>query len=280
MITDNQTNFVYFSQILADKYTAEWERVTSILNKHGVKHGLLQGTKDIWCMDYMPIQLSKNKFMGYRYEPSYLKDPKYIHTQSNPKQVCDENNIRDIQFSNLNLDGGNVVRWNDRVMISDRVFDENMDLTETQVIDHLEKTLNAEVIIIPQIKCDMTGHSDGMVRFVNRDTILVNELEYEYKYWRLGIEKVISKYNFNYFEVPWFEPKEKKSISAIGCYINFLEVGNLILLPRFYIEEKSDEKALTLFKQVFEGRIIETVEVNKIAEEGGVLNCITWNIQK
>jgi agmatine deiminase len=218
--------------------------------------------------------------MGYRYEPSYLQDPKYIHTQSNPKQVCDENNIRDTQFSNLNLDGGNVVRWNDRAMITDRVFDENKDLSETQIIDHLQKALNAEVIIIPQIKSDMTGHADGLVRFVGTNIILVNELEREYKYWRLGIEKFISKYNFNYFEVPWFEPKKKKSISAIGCYINFLEVGNLIILPRFEIEEKCDEKALTLFKQVFEGRIIETVEVNRIAEEGGVLNCITWNIQK
>lgn len=126
----------------------------------------------------------------------------------------------------------------------------------------------------------MTGHSDGMVRFINRDTILVNELEHEYNYWRRGMEKVISKYNLNYIEVPWFLPSVKSSISAIGCYINFLEVSNLIILPRFEIHPDIDQKVEMLFERIYPNKNIESIQINKIALKGGVLNCITWNILK
>lgn len=279
MITDSQTNFVYFSELLKSKYPEEFAKIVTVLEKHKVEYGLLNGTKGYWCRDYMPIQISNDEFVGFRYEPSYHKKPEDIAAQSDPKLVCKTNGIP-TKFSNINLDGGNVVRWSDRVMISDRVFDENRDIPKKKLVKQLEQLLKAEVIIIPQIKSDLTGHADGMVRFVNRDTILINELENEYKYWQKAVRKVISEYKFNYIEVPWFDPKKNKSISAVGCYMNFLEVGNVIILPKFSIEGNKDEDVMGLFQSIFKSKIIESVEVNSIAEEGGILNCISWNIKK
>ena len=278
MITDSQTNLVYFSGLLESTFPEEYTKIFSILHRHKVKHSLLKGTKGYWCRDYMPIQVGEAEFVGFRYEPSYHKEPEDIAAQSDPKLVCKMNDIP-ATFSSINLDGGNVVRWQDRLIISDRIFDENKDIPKGRLIEQLEQLFKAEIIIIPQIKCDMTGHADGMVRFYNRNTILVNELEHEYKYWRIGMEKVISRYNLNVIEVPWFEPPIKKSISAIGCYINFLEVGNLILLPKFCIKGNRDQEAESLFKTIYDDRIVESVEINRIAEEGGVLNCISWTIK-
>ena len=42
---------------------------------------------------------------------------------------------------------------------------------------------------------------------------------------------------------------------------------------------KYDESALSFLEQVFTGQAIRTFESYEIAEGGGVLNCITWNIK-
>ena len=47
---------VYLSELLEKRFPESFNRLTSILKKHGVEYRLLKGTKDIWCRDYMPIQ--------------------------------------------------------------------------------------------------------------------------------------------------------------------------------------------------------------------------------
>lgn len=65
---------VYLSGLLEDQYPECFNRLISVLKKHGVDYRLLKGTKDIWCRDYMPIQTESGKLIQFRYEPSYLKD--------------------------------------------------------------------------------------------------------------------------------------------------------------------------------------------------------------
>ena len=121
----------------------------------------------------------------------------------------------------------------------------------------------------------MTGHADGMVRFINRNTILGNNLAGELKYWREGMQKVIEKYELKYVDMPFFEPKDRKHpLSAIGVYVNYLEVNNLIVFPIFGRDE--DNKALEVIKSVFPDRVIEDINYNDVALEGGLLNCTTW----
>ena len=55
-----------------------------------------------------------------------------------------------------------------RVIISNRVFLEKPDCDIAELVRELTRLLEAEVIIIPSLKSDMTGHADGMVRFFGR----------------------------------------------------------------------------------------------------------------
>lgn len=283
MITGKDSNTVYFSERLQtdERFTKTCNALTKILENHSIKYDFLKATKDIWCRDYMPIQIEKERFVQFRYEPSYLEG--YIELQSDPKEVCKSNNIKS-QFSNINLDGGNVVRWNNKVIISNRVYDENKKyLNKNKLIPEIEKLLEAEIIVIPQIKSDMTGHADGMVRFVNQNTILGNDRNQEYKCWRDEINKVLKTYNLKYIDIPFFENKKinkKYPNNAIGCYVNYLEVGNLIVLPIFETENNKDQEVYEKFKQIFPDRKIETINYNDIGVYGGLLNCTTWNILK
>jgi agmatine deiminase len=281
MITGKETNTVCISEKLHsdERFTETCNALIKLFDKHSLKYKFLKVTKDIWCRDYMPIQIEKGKFVQFRYEPSYLKDD--LELQSDPKEVCKANKIKP-QFSKINLDGGNVVNWSDRAIITDRVFDENPEyLSKTKLISEIEKLLEVEIIVIPQISSDMTGHADGMVRFVDRNTVLGNDREQEYKYWRNGITKILKEKGIDYIDIPIFEHKEKGyPDNAIGCYVNYLEVQDLIVLPVFETKNNKDQEVYDRFRQVFPDRKIEVLNYNEIGLHGGLLNCTTWAIKE
>ena len=152
MVTGRETNTVGLSEkmFLDSRFRDTAFRLSEILKTHGVSIKKLKATKGIWCRDYMPIQVGNNEFTQFRYEPSYLQDE--LELQSDPTEVCQANGIKP-KFSQINLDGGNVVNWNDKAILTDRLFDENPEYSnKTKLIDELENLLQAQVIIIPQIK--------------------------------------------------------------------------------------------------------------------------------
>ena len=269
---------VYLSEILKKKYPDTCNKLISILEKHNVEYSFLKATKDIWCRDYMPVQTPSGKLIQFTYDPNYLRGNKeWEDSRSDVKEVCRLNNI-EVLFSDINLDGGNVLICDGRAIISDRIFSENPNRDKDELVMELSKLLDCEIIIIPAENDDMTGHADGMVRFVNKNTILGNNLEEEYKYWREGMQKVIDKYNLKYINMPFFLPKDSKHpLSAVGIYVNYLEVNNLIVLPVFGRDE--DKQAIDIMQKIFPNKVIETIDYNDVALEGGLLNCTTWVIK-
>lgn len=270
---------VYLSELLMSKHPETCKNLIAILEKHNVKYSFIKGTKDIWCRDYMPVQTKSGKFIQFRYEPSYLKGKKeWEDSRSDVKEVCRLNNIN-ATFSDINLDGGNVLICDGRAILSDRIFSENPNFEKDSLINELSKLLECEIIIIPAQKGDYTGHADGMVRFVDRNTILGNKLADEYKYWQKGMQKVIDTYNLTYIDVPFItdikDPKHPGS--AIGIYVNFLEVNDLIVMPIFNRDE--DRQVLEILQRTFPNKIIETIDYNDVAKEGGLLNCTTWVVR-
>ena len=276
----NQT--VYMSELLKDRYPDACNRLIQILEKHNVKYAFLKGTKDIWCRDYMPVQIESGKFIQFRYDPSYLKGNKeWEDSRSDVKEVCRLNNI-DAQSSDINLDGGNVLICEGRAIISDRIFSENPDWDKEELVSELSKLLECEIIIIKAVNSkdeDFTGHADGMVRFVNRNTILGNDRTKEYKYWQEEMQKVIEKFGLRYIDMPFITDIKdpKHPLSAIGIYVNYLELDNLIVLPIFGREE--DKEAVDILQKTFPNKVIETIDYNEVAQEGGLLNCTTWVVR-
>ncbi len=272
--TNGQT--VYMSELLKERYPKICKNLIAILEKHHVKYAFLKGTKDIWCRDYMPVRLESGKLIQFRYEPSYLlEDSKYEDLRSDVHDVCRQNNFK-AHDSDINLDGGNVLICDGRAIISDRVFFENKDKDPESLKKELTDLLECEIIIIPTIHGDLTGHADGMVRFVDKNTILGNDRSKEYKYWRDGINKVLMDHHLNYIDLPFFEPKRdpKHPDSAIGVYVNFLETNNLIVAPVF--NHEMDKEVVEVLQKAFPGKQVETIDYSDVALEGGLLNCTTW----
>lgn len=264
---------LYFSSLLktTPQFSLSAENLFSALTDSGEKFSLFDGAKGIWARDYMPVRTKSGQYISFRYEPSYLKGYEKLCTDYR-KDVAPHFDLP-VTYSDINLDGGNVVFSSSRTkaVISDRVFSENPDLDENTLLTELEKLLEAEIVIIPSLKIDMTGHADGVVRFVNENTVLGNASSYKYGYEQ-KVKNALNKYGISVLDFPYFDSAGK---SAVGSYLNYLETETHIFLPVF--GNVQDEKAIKCAKEIFNKEII-TVNINSIAKEGGVLNCISWEM--
>ncbi len=283
MIQGKETNTVYLTERLRndERYCKAHNRLTGVLEKHAIPVKYLKDSniRDIWCRDFMPVQIDHDRFVQFQYDPSYLDG--YGHLKTNPAEVSDATQFNPMT-SNINLDGGNIVHWGNRAIVTDRIFAENPGFTsKNKLVSTIEKLLEAEVIVIPQINSVLTGHADGMVRFVDRNTILGNHRDQEFQYWTKGINRVLKTYGIQYIDIPFGDYRIKRNADhAIGCYVNYLEVGNLMVVPIFGYEPDKDEAVVKMFHEIFPDRIIESVNYNEVGLEGGLLNCSTWTIKE
>lgn len=82
MFQDNQCNRVFFSALLRERCPIAFRGLTEALDKYDVPWSLLKGTNDIWCRDYMPLQVRPNSFVAYNYNPDYLQHSARIRRPS------------------------------------------------------------------------------------------------------------------------------------------------------------------------------------------------------
>ncbi len=156
-------------------------------------------------------------------------------------------------------------------IISDRIFSENPFCGEAALVRKLELLLEARIIIIPSLKSDMTGHTDGMVRFVDETTVVGNRTKHK-NGLEQRIRRILTCHGLNVVDFPYFS---EGWCSAAGCYLNFLKTEKNIFLPVFGCEE--DNKATHAAESIFRKPIIP-VNIREIAEDGGGLNCISWEM--
>ena len=279
MITDSQTNVLYLSSLLKD-IEPFYSNFTKLLRKNNVNPILLEGTKSIWCRDYMPIQVAEDKFVQFIYNPGYFQG-KWEHLIFDPGPVTKSIGIETLK-TNIKIDGGNIIRSKDKVILTDKIFRENLEYDEKDLVNDIRELLEVETLIIfPRVPWEATGHADGILRFVNEDTVIINDFKDQSNTYMNAIDKTLKKYHFNAIRFP-YEPSASKNkygdYTAKGVYINYLHIGNLIILPTF--GQKEDESAFNKLQKVFPTVKIETINSNQISEDGGVLNCISWNIYK
>ena len=186
MVKDSETNILYLSELLKTnpKYSSFYSKLSQILKKNNISVELLKGTKDIWAKDYMPIQVRPDRFIQFVYDPDYLYPKEYRKYKTDPDEVLSHLSIKPFK-SKILIDGGNVVKAVDKVILTDKVYTENysgwvsdMKKIPESFKNGIRKKLRdlfekAEIIIIPRLPGDYIGHSDGIVRFLDNKTVLI-----------------------------------------------------------------------------------------------------------
>ncbi len=266
--TDIETNIVYFSEWIKDFVC--YDAIIQKLTKHQIKYDLLPHTKDYWVRDCMPVQVSDTEFIQYIYNPNYLQKETYYITK--PDTCCNHLGIPTKKID-LVLDGGNIIKCSDCLIMTDKVFSENGHVSRMQLINMLENSFRCEVVFIPWDRYEEYGHADGMVRFIEDKKVLLNN----YINFDKSLRNRIIRSLQDKFEIIELEYSVPLSSSNSWAYINYLQVGKFILLPALGIAE--DKQAYMQFASLFPDYQIEQVNVAEIVKLGGALNCISWNIK-
>ncbi len=277
---DSTTDFLYLADSLQKKkYSGFLERFGQVLRINDIAYGFLPDTKDIWAVDYMPIQIGTDRFVQFRYNPDYLQSQTQRKTITDVDSVCASIRLRlKPAKSEIVLDGGNVIQTGGKAIVCDKVFKENPDISEKELIRQLKDALEIEkLFFVPWDKSECTGHADGMVRFIDNDTVLINDYSREKPEFQRIFRMALHNAGLDWIEIPYNPYENEKSASAEGIYLNYLQMKQAIIVPTF--QRAEDEEAMKVLENVFRGQTIATVDSNEIAREGGILNCISWNIQ-
>jgi agmatine deiminase len=277
MITDKESNFIYISDLLENQCPDVYRQLKYWFDKLGIAYATLLNTKDLWVVDFMPLQIDKATFLAFNYDPDYLKPKKYQPKKSVLNEVY---NVSDYNKFDIVLDGGNVVKHRNKVILTSKIFKENPNYLEDDLLTEIKVKLKVKkVIIIPQEPGDFVGHADGMVRFIDSDTVLLNQypLNKTYKTFGADLRSALRNAGLRCVELPYTSWQNKDDNDATGCYINFLETGNYIFYPVFN-DHKNDFQALEKLKSVFKDQEFIGIPCRELSKYGGVLNCATWNI--
>lgn len=125
---------------------------------------------------------------------------------------------------------------------------------------------------------DFTGHADGMVRFVDEKTILANDYSNENKKFYDAFEIALHNTGLEVVRLPYNVYANPSNDHANGDYINYLQMENVIFVPVFDLPE--DDEAIRIIESCFPDQKVIRIESNELADHGGILNCISWNIRR
>lgn len=317
-ITDDKTNKVYISKLIDSEDGNLDSNVRSDLKNKILEFGskkdkydFLINTKDVWTRDYMPIQLTKEVFLGYTYKPDYLNEYPKTVTNWQLQNVHPEKeknfDFRMVQMPII-LDGGNVVKavvdGKPCFIMCDKVLKEN-NVSEKSFRDwwikwwkdNFNKTEMGLVLLPWDKKNDPIGHADGMVRYVGENCVLMtNYLDFDKKYkddFGCKMRRILEKAGFRVETIEfWKNLKDDSHFNDLfnesWCYINFLQVGSNVLVPKLSYSPLNElakhqiEKAFgqTVTVELIDVDMTEIVkDMNEEKNSGGALNCLTWTIQ-
>ncbi len=287
MTTDQETNTLYFaSDLVTDAETANaYRSIRDFLRNEGVQIRVMEGTRDIWARDYMPIQVSDQKFVKFNYNPNYLNNDRFRNSRTTNDEVlriCNTIGI-DVLVSDIKLDGGNLVKCKDAVILTDRVLADNPEFSTSGLIKQLEQLLESEVYIIPSDPFEkIYGHSDGVLAYIDNNQLLVTK--YPDANYIKQVKSVL-QHKFDFVDI-WMNADVAKCRERhLWAYINYIRTKDFIIIPGLSTncDCKEDQTVFREFQLRFpdyarKNTIIQVYALPLLQKEGG-LHCASWNIK-
>ena len=275
MIPDWDTNHLFLSDLLEKKYPDVFVGLRSVLKD--VPIDIIAGTADIWCRDFMPVQIDEDTFCKFVYAPDYLLGYEHLIT---PPEKCRLPFMKNYRQEPIVLDGGNVVASRDKVILTDKIYRENPSVGQPRLRQRLEEVFQAKCIIIPMDE-PLVGHADGVVRFIDKDHVLINDYSRIDAGYGEELRNLLEGSGLAVESMPLFEENGQcrpgEFPSAVGLYLNYLRVGNVVVMPGFGRPE--DQVAVEKVRKVMPDANVSQVPCRSLAGKGGVLNCISWTIR-
>jgi agmatine deiminase len=279
MISDAYVDVVYISDLLETRYPVLVANLRRVLDDHAVPLRLIRGTKDYWCRDYMPLFIDDGSFVQFTYSPDYLQG--FEHLITRPSDLERIPDTAHCEQSRIILDGGNVVRWGELCIVTDKVFRENSGIARLELTRRLQGLLRVhQLIVIPTEPLDATGHADGVVRFLDEGTVAINRYSVVAPSYGKRLTAALRRAGLKWVELP-YRPRAGRPGElppAFGCYVNFLRVRGLIVVPAYGIPE--DVEACRIIERSVSGSDAVSLDCRELSMGGACWTALPGGSQQ
>lgn len=244
---------------------------------------------DIWIRDWGPVRATTSAgqaaLVFARYMPSY-HDDKSVSSYERKLQKNPAGVFPPVPFATIPLiwDLGNVA-YNGRgdIIVTDQLLKDNK-ITEQRLREILSESLDFErLLIMPVEPGDVTGHTDGFLRFIDDSTIAVGEYptrEPASDAFYEEVIRILQEHQFSVVRVPCDDPVSEmrdEVPSAYGNRLNWIRIGDLVLMPGY--GTAGDAQSRKVLETVgLRVEIVPREDLTEISHHGGILHCITCEV--
>lgn len=226
---------------------------------------------DIWIRDFSSTICD----FHFKYSRSYENDQKAAKKWLKFAE-CTNLDYKNFDFE---LDGGNAVHnGKDKLIVTRRFLEDNKIENEekgVKILQNIYKSFKYFAII--PYDDEVLGHADGIVSFIDEDTLLVMKCENQKLFNEIKeiITKVFQGIKIIEIEAHYSNEKYRGIYSASGCYANILTTIDNIYVPLFGL--KYDNEVLEIIKKNTKKNVIG-VDCSKVCILGGNIRCLSWEI--
>jgi agmatine deiminase len=262
-----------------------------------IKYFVIPYVHDIWIRDWAPfigVNVDGNKAVA-----KMIYAPKKV-----PKKSAEADGKAGYEIAELfkykileypaKWDGGNLTHnGNNNGIVTENLLEDNEFMRDENIMFVIANLKLEDLSTIEAEPGDETKHTDGFIRFIDEKILMI--AAYPNKYYkgeqliseeeltesREFMDSVAEQYaeDFAVVRITNSIPTTRMTEgmpSAVGNYINFLRLGDKVLIPQYGLRE--DEAAYNEFAKFFgKTNVIKiSKDISKLADLGGVLNCFSW----
>jgi len=225
-------------------------------------------TDDVWTRDYGPTAV----YSGKDENPVLIWNPYYVANQAYYKFDADVSaNLAQslglpVYRLPLIVEGGNIItEGKGAIMMFDSVLSMNPELTMEGLEKILAEYLGCEqLLLLPSLKGEITGHVDMVVKFLDENTLMVASAHRRHR-WHEGLEQTarrlaaansINGKAYTIVRMPL--PRRPASTHCFWSYVNSLILNRRVIVPVFGMAE--DEEALQIYRSAMPGHEVAGVD--------------------
>lgn len=265
--------------ILTDE--GAYDRYAAVLGPEKV---LVAPMADIWARDFAPSNAADPVYFRYTAEGQgggYSGQDDADAVQIALAELTDAADMS-IRATHLLNDGGNFVDdYAGNAVVSTKFLTDN-DLTEEEARAALQQVTGIKHVAF--IEADEQGgleHADGVVSFVDTNTLVINSYAEDPAYRNQlykDLERGLPGVTIHEIVTPYdgSEIYDERFGSACGLYTNALVTPERIYLPQFGIPE--DATALAQMRAATSREVVP-VSSAQVCKMGGGVRCMSWQLR-
>lgn len=233
---------------------------------------------DIWMRDFSTVNpINPQRF---RYTWASMTRQESIEVQNSFTAFAQSNSIQ-MDANQYLIDGGNLVDNYAGAAVTTTRFLEDNNLTYEQGVQVLKDILGlTQVAILPPDE-EVLAHSDGMVSWLDANTLLVNDYSADADFKTQVMNELTGAFpSANIVEVPVAYTQNPPGIwegfeSACGVNLNATVTFQNIYVPTFNMPHETE--ALSIIRSNTAKNVIE-VDAQGVCAMGGSVRCLTWQL--